>query len=184
MTITESLLLELLKARCFKRGEFKLASGEMSDHYIDVRMASVHSKGAYLIGQVFYDRTWELSNDAIGGMEVGAVPLVAATTATYAGYDSETEIEGFWVRDKAKTHGTQKFIEGNLQPGMRAVIVDDVTTSGMSALRAAETVHDYGCEVVKVISLVDRLQGAAELFQANHFKFESAFTIDDFRETK
>ena len=179
MSTAEMQLLELLKERSFKRGAFQLASGDMSDYYIDGRMTAVFSEAAFLIGNVFFERTKDLGIDAIGGLEVGAVPL---TTAAVIGYHLHgRKMEGFWVRDKEKTHGTKKLVEGNLKPGDRVVIVDDVFTKGASALKAAKAVKELGCEVVMVLALVDRLKGAEKLFQAEGIaNYQAVFTIRDF----
>src|SRR5579862_9003025 len=112
MTAAENQLLNLLKERSFKRGSFKLASGGTSDYYIDIRMSAASSEGASLIGEVIYERTQDLGIYAIGGLEVGAVPLTAAAVITYHLHGKK--MEGFWVRDAAKMHGTRKLIEGNL----------------------------------------------------------------------
>lgn len=179
MTAAELQLLQLLKTRSFKRGSFPLASGGVSDYYIDGRMTAVFSEGAHLIGEVLYERTKDLGIDAIGGLEVGAVPL---TTAAVIGYHLHGKhMEGFWVRNKEKTHGTKKVIEGNLPAGTRVAIVDDVFTKGESALKAAKAVKEIGCDVVLVLALVDRLQGAAELFRSEGIaNYQSVFTIRDF----
>src|SRR5262249_14458016 len=153
----------LLKDRALRFGTFRLASGATSDHYIDGRMVGVFSRGARVIGEVLYERTKDLGLDAIGGLEVGAVPLTAAAVLCY---DLHGRVmEGFWVRDAVKRHGTQKLIEGNLKPCARVAIVDDVITKGGSCVKAVEAVREIGCEVVAVLALVDRLAGAAELFR-------------------
>jgi len=179
MSENEERLLEILKKKSFKRGHFQLASGGTSDYYIDGKMTAVHSEGAYLIGEVLYERTKDLDIDAIGGLQVGAVPL---TTAAVIGYHRHGRpMEGFWVREEIKAHGTQKQVEGGLRKGERVVIVDDVFTSGNSALRAVEAARELGCEVVLVLALVDRLQGAEELFRQNGVEnYQAVFTIRDF----
>src|SRR5271157_5125156 len=109
MTDTEQRLLELLKKRSFRRAEpgqpFRLASGEMSDYFIDGKMTAVCSEGAYLIGEVLYERTKDLEIDAIGGLQVGAVPLSTAAVISY--HHRGQSMEGFWVREEVKSHGTQ-----------------------------------------------------------------------------
>jgi orotate phosphoribosyltransferase len=142
-------------------------------------MTEVFSKGAHLIGEVLYERTKDLRIDAIGGLAVGAVPLTTAAVVSY--HLHGRAMEGFWVRDKAKSHGTQKLVEGNLAPGARVVILDDVITEGKSSLKAVQEVREKGCEVVRVLALVDRLQGAAQLFRGEGIAdFQSVFTIRDF----
>ena len=179
MTDSERQLLKLLTDRSFQRGDFTLASGEKSTYYIDGRTTATHPEGAHLLGQVLYERTCDLGVDAIGGLEVGAVPLMTAAVIAY--HLNGQPIEGFWVRDKAKTHGTQKRIEGKLTKGSRVAVVDDVFTKGGSALKAVEAVREVGCEVVLVLAIVDRLQGARELFAQNGItNYQSVFTIRDF----
>jgi len=179
MSAAETQLLQLLKTRSFQRGTFRLASGDTSAYYIDGKMTEVYSEAAPLIGQILYERTENLNIDALGGLEVGAVPL---TTAAVISYDRHgKKMEGFWVRDDVKTHGTRKLVEGNLQRGARVAIVEDVITRGGSALKAIKAVKEAGCEVVAVIALVDRLQGARELLHSEGIEtFQSVYTIRDF----
>jgi orotate phosphoribosyltransferase len=181
MSEAEQQLLRLIKERAFKLGkpgEFRLASGGASHYYIDGKMIEVFSGSAPLIGEVLYNRTRDLAFDAIGGLEVGAVPLTTAAVISY--HRHGREMEGFWVRDKVKGHGTEKRIEGNLKKGSRVVIVDDVVTKGSSAIKAVREVRDIGCEVVLVLSLVDRLCGAEQLFREHGIvNYRPVFTIRD-----
>jgi len=179
MTDANRQLLELLKERSFRAGKFTLASEAESNYYIDGRMSAVHSKGAFLIGQAIFDRLKDESFDAIGGLEVGAVPLTAAAVVAF--HLNGREANGFWVRDKAKAHGTKKLIEGGpVGPGTRVVILDDVLTTGGSAVKAVEAVKEAGATVVKVVCLVDRMQGARELLAAQGIAFDPLLTIADF----
>jgi orotate phosphoribosyltransferase len=181
MSADEARLLELLKTRSFKfkRGGFRLASGDVSDYYIDGKMSQVFSESAALIGDILYERTKDLAMEAIGGLEVGAVPLTTAAVISY--HRHGRTMEGFWVRDKEKGHGTRKLVEGNLKDGARVVVVDDVITRGSSSVKAIKEVQSKGCEVIMVLTLVDRLQGAEELFRAAGVtNFQSIFTIRDF----
>jgi orotate phosphoribosyltransferase len=179
MTSAEKQLLALLKSRSFQRGKFRLASGGVSDYYIDGKMTEVCSEAVPLIGEVIYARTKDLEVDALGGLEVGAVPLTTAAVFSYNLHGKK--MEGFWVRAEVKGHGTKKLIEGNLAKGSRVVIVDDVFTKGTSAAKAIEAVKNFGCEVVAVLALVDRLQGAEELFKSMGIKdYQPVFTIRDF----
>jgi len=182
MTPTEQRLLDVLKARSFRRAapgeQFTLASGEKSDYFIDGKMTAVSPEGAPLIGQVLYDCTKDDRLDAIGGLQVGAVPLVTAAVMAY--HANGSAVEGFWVREAVKDHGTKKTIEGGLKPGMRVAIVDDVFTKGGSALKAAEAATEFGCEVVCVIALVDRLRGARELFEGKGITdYRAIFNVAD-----
>lgn len=178
MTGTQRELLALLAARSFKKGTFTLASGATSTYYIDGRMSAVNSHGAFLIGRALFEMTKDANFGAVGGMEVGAVPLTAAVAVQY--HLNGRSVEGFWVRDKTKSHGTKKLIEGAVKPGDRVIVLDDVITTGGSSLKAAEAVREFGCEVVEVIALVDRLQGAKKAFAAAGLPFRSVFTIRDF----
>jgi len=183
MTDAEQQLLELLKKRSFRRAEpgqfFTLASGEKSEYFIDGKMTAVSSEGAELIGEVLYGWTKDVGIDAIGGLQVGAVPLATAAVISYQRHGRP--IEGFWVREETKSHGTQKKIEGALRKGMRVAVVDDVFTKGGSTLKAVEAVREFGCEVVLVLALVDRLRGARELFRRNGITdCRTVFTIEHF----
>jgi orotate phosphoribosyltransferase len=179
MSPSEVQLLEILKERSFQRGQFRLASGGTSTYYIDGKASEVFSRSARLIGEVIYEHTRDLDVQAIGGLEVGAVPLTAAAVISYDLHGRP--MEGFWVRDKMKDHGTQKRVEGSLRPGWRVAILDDVITEGNSALKACREVQAAGCEIALVLALVDRLQGAAELFRREGIAtFRSVFTIRDF----
>jgi orotate phosphoribosyltransferase len=180
MTDAERELLELFKARSFKLGTFTLASGATSNYYIDGRMSAVFSAGAFLIGRVLFEHTKDLKIDAIGGMEVGAVPLTTAAAMHY--HMNGRSMEGFWVRDKTKSHGTRKLVEGGLGlgPGSRVVVLDDVITTGGSSIKAVDAIQEMGCEVVQVLALVDRLQGAAAAFRERGLDYRAVFTIEDF----
>jgi orotate phosphoribosyltransferase len=180
MTEAERQLLALLTERSFRRGSFTLASGGTSSYYIDGRMTAVCSAGAHLIGEVLYERTRDLAFDAVGGLAVGAVPL--ATAAVIAYHRHGRPMEGFWVRDEVKTHGTKKRVEGNVPPGARVVVLDDVITRGTSTLKAIDAVtEEKGGRVVRVVALVDRLQGAADLFREQGVAdYRPVFTIRDF----
>ena len=178
MSSAETQLLQLLKDRSFQRGTFRLASGGTSDYYIDARTSAVYSEAAPLIGEVLYERTRDLNIGAVGGLAVGAVPLTTATVISY--HQHGRKLEGFWVRDEVKDHGTRKLIEGNLKRGARVAIVDDVFTKGSSALKAIKAVKELQCEVVVVLALVDRLQGGKEKLAAEGVTLHAVFTRSDF----
>jgi orotate phosphoribosyltransferase len=178
MSDTEIALFNLLKERSFRKGSFKLASGKLSDYYIDARTTAVCSEGAYLIGEAIFQHIKDLNIDAIGGLETGAIPLT--TAAVIACHRHGRSMEGFWVRDKAKGHGTKKIIEGRLKEGARVVIVDDVITTGGSAQKALAEVKQVGCEVVLVLALVDREEGAEASFRQDGVAYRPIFTIRDF----
>jgi len=170
-------LLRLVRERAFRQGEFTLSSGETSDYYVDGKMIEVHPEGATLIGETIYDRIKDLSVNAIGGLAVGAVPLV--TSAVISCYRHRLQIEGFWVREEVKTHGTRKLIEGKLPGNARVVIVDDVITSGDSAQKAIDAVEAAGGKVVVIVALVDRQRGAREKFEKAGYVYDPLFTKDE-----
>jgi len=174
---TRARLLQLLRERAFRQGDFTLASGEKSDYYIDGKMIEVHPEGAALIGTAIYEQIKDLAVDAMGGLAVGAVPLVAS--AAVVCYQHGLQIEGFWVREASKSHGTKKLIEGRLPPDARVVILDDVITSGGSAQQAIDAVLAAGAKVVKIIALVDRQRGAKELFERQGYDYQPMFTKDE-----
>ncbi len=179
MTDLESRLLQVLKTRSFRTGTFRLASGDTSNYYIDGKMTEVSGEGAYLIGEVLRERTEDLDFQAIGGLEAGAIPLTTAAVIAY--HRVGRPIEGFWVREKEKAHGTRKMVEGGLAPNSRVVVVEDVVTRGTSALKAIRAVREMGCEVLRVLTIVDRLQGAAELYRAEGIEdYQAVFSIEQF----
>lgn len=179
MSDVEKRLGVLIKERSLKTdGPYRLASGGTSHYYIDGKLTEVFSEAAHLIGEVLYERTKDAAIDAIGGLEVGAVPLTTSTVISY--HLHGRKMEGFWVRNQVKTHGTQKMVEGNLKPGSRIAVIDDVVTQGNSTIKAIRAVRDKGCEVVLVLALVDRLCGAEQLFRAEGIKnYRQIFTIRD-----
>ena len=182
MSDAKKQLLQILKERAFKRGTFQLASGGVSDYYIDGRMAEVYSEAAYQIGETLYEHTKDLQFDAIGGLVVGAVPLTTAAVISYHLHGKK--MEGFWVRDKAKTHGMQKLVEGNLTPGARVVIVDDVCTTGASTVQAIEAAREFGFDVVGAMCLVEREEAGGRPSvetAASPAPFVSIFTAKDVR---
>jgi len=170
-------LLALLRERAFREGDFTLASGKKSNYYIDGRMIAVCPEGAWLIGEALVEQLQDVECNAVGGLAVGAVPIVTATMV--ACYRHGRPMEGFWVREKPKEHGMQKQIEGKLPENPQVVIVDDVITSGGSSLKAAEAVEAAGGKVVLMAAIVDRQQGAAELFESRGYPYRPLFVKDE-----
>lgn len=165
MTRLEALLLE----RSVELGSFVLASGARSSYYIDCRRTTMSAEGQVLVGeaglQAIREAGWDAS--AVGGLTMGADPVAYAIAA--ASFRAPPIIDAFSVRKEAKDHGTGRRIEGNFAPGQRVVIVEDVITSGGSALQAAAAVAEAGGIVTGVLALVDREQGGREKIEAmNH----------------
>lgn len=159
-------------------GAFVLASGRASSLFFDMKPTMLDPEGANLIADAVLDRLGGAELDAVGGLVLGAVPIVAVVCAK--SYERGRPLQGFFVRKQPKDHGTAKLIDGNLRAGARTAVLEDVTTTGASALRATEAIRSSGAAVVKVISIVDRLEGAAENFRAHDLPFEAVFTRDDF----
>jgi orotate phosphoribosyltransferase len=152
-------LEELLLARSVRRGDFVLASGERSSYYIDCRLTTMSAEGLALVGPAglaaIRQAGWRPS--AVGGLTLGADPVACAIAL--ASYADGPPIDAFSVRKDTKTHGARRLIEGNFTLGTRAVVVEDVITSGGSALKAIDAVKQEGGEVLGVLALVDREQG-------------------------
>ena len=159
-------LLDLLAQRSARRGTFTLASGRQSDLYIDCRLTTMHPEGLSLIGPLglhaLGERGWH--PDSVGGLTLGADPVSYAIA--YASQLAGMPTRAFTVRKEAKTHGTGKLIEGAYLAGDRVVVIEDVITTGGSALKAVEVVRAAGGIVVGVLSVVDREEGGREAIEA------------------
>jgi orotate phosphoribosyltransferase len=173
-------LLGLLAHKSFRLGEFKLSSGGTSDYYIDCRTTTLDAKGSRLTGEVFSDeirqRGWK--PQAIGGLTMGADPIVVAVSVVSG------DLHGFLVRKAEKQHGTGQRIEGFREKGARAVIVDDVCTTGASTVQAIEAAREFGFDVVGAMCLVEReeAKGRPNVEKAAApAPFVSIFTASDVR---
>ncbi|HEX6802815.1 MAG TPA: orotate phosphoribosyltransferase [Terriglobales bacterium] len=178
MSAARQELLHILATRSFRLGEFKLASGRSSDYYIDCRTTTLDARGAQLTGQVFLDeietRGWKA--DAIGGLTMGADPIVVAVAVTSG------TMHGFLVRKAEKQHGMGRRIEGFQEKGARVVIVDDVCTTGGSTIQAIEAAREFGFEIVGVMCLVEREEAggrAAVEKAAAPAQFVAVFTASE-----
>jgi orotate phosphoribosyltransferase len=175
VTDARSRLLELFKARAVAFGDFTLASGKKSSYYINSKKVLFHGGAIALLGELLYDGTRDLDIQAIGGLEIGAIPMATAAALHYqlAG----KTLEGFFVRKQAKGHGSQERLEGQVNAGDRVAVVDDVLTTGESVVQAIEAVEARGATVARVVCIVDRLQGASE--RLAKYDFRPLFTIQD-----
>jgi orotate phosphoribosyltransferase len=169
-------LLEIFKTRAVSFGKFTLASGKESSYYINSKKAIFNSEAVWLLGDVLWDMTRDLDIQAIGGLEVGAIPMATAAVQRY--HQEGRTLEGFFVRKQAKGHGSQERIEGGLRRGFRVAMVDDVFTQGNSVEQAIVEVEAAGAEVVAVICIVDRLEGAREKL-ASRYRYLPIFTLRD-----
>ncbi len=180
MSPSRQELLQLLARKSFRLGEFKLSSGGTSDYYIDCRTTTLDARGAQLVGQVFLDEMrgqgWHA--DAIGGLTMGADPIVVAVAVTSGA------LHGFLVRKAEKQHGTGQRIEGFGEKGARVVIVDDVCTTGASTVQGIEAAREFGFKVAGAMCLVERedAHGRANVEKAAApAPFISIFTAHDVR---
>ena len=195
MTTQRDTLLNLIATQSFKLGDFTLASGQKSDYYIDCRTTTLHAEGGRLSGLVFYDLIRERfpQAEAVGGLTMGADPLVSNTASASAwhalqqGQDPANMatklMQGFLVRKAEKNHGTGRRIEGFLKQGAQVIIVDDVCTTGGSTITAIEAARESGMNVAGVLCLVDREQGGRANIEAAAAgaPFISVFTATDVR---
>ncbi|RMF19969.1 MAG: orotate phosphoribosyltransferase [Deltaproteobacteria bacterium] len=147
-------LAALLARRSYRRGRFRLASGRESDFYVDVKQTVLTAEGADLIGRLLFEVVEELGASQVGGMAVGAVPLITAVLCRAA--PAGRELSGFFVRKQAKDHGTAATIDGPFRPEAATVLLEDVVTTGESTLRALDAVEAAGGRVTAVIAVVDR----------------------------
>ncbi len=173
-------LIELVRSRALKFGDFTLASGKKASYYLDGKQVTLDSFGAKLIADGILNLLADQlpMPDAVGGMSIGADPITAAVI-TMAGVRGQ-QMSGFLVRKEAKGHGTNRYVEGPVRPGQRVVIVEDVVTTGGSSLDAITRVEEFGLKVARVVAIIDRMEGGAEAFAAKGYHFSSLLTIRDF----
>ena len=159
-------LIEMLAARSARRGTFTLASGKQSSFYIDARLTTMSPDGLSAIGPVglamLRERSWDA--DSVGGLTLGADPISYAIS--YASASDPRPIRAFTVRKEAKGHGTGKLIEGPFAANDRVVVIEDVITTGGSALRAIEALRAAGARILGVLAVVDREEGGREAIEA------------------
>lgn len=190
-------LIAIVRQRSLQKGTaIKLTSGRSSSYYFNMKPTMLHAEGAHLIGRLVLEAIAADRVDLVGGLEMGAVPIAAAVAATSHALTGQAHgpqalagtatppVSAFFVRKQAKDHGTQSLIEG-LAPGetlqgKRVVVVEDVTTTGGSALKAVAALRAAGADVVRVLTLVDRKEGAAETFAKAGLAFTAILDTDDF----
>jgi orotate phosphoribosyltransferase len=175
MSTYKDELRELLKEKAVVRGEVTLSSGEKSNYYIDCRRVTLDAKGSFLIGEILSDMLDDA--DAVGGLTLGADPI--ATAVALKSYEKNRPVAAFLVRKGQKAHGMMKRLEGPIQPGSKVVIVDDVITKGGSVIDAVEAAEGEGHKVIKVICLVDRMQGGADIVRERGYNLEVLFAPVD-----
>ena len=158
----EKLLAIISRASLLRGREFRLTSGGSSNFFIDLKKTMLDPEGASLLADLLFDKIRAEDVDCIGGMETGAIPIVAAVCMRSW---PEKPIKGFFIRKEAKGHGTDQRVDGLLERGSRVILFEDVTTTGSSVMRAVDQTRLFQCTILKVIAVVDRLE-AQLLIQA------------------
>ena len=170
-------LLELLKKYAYKKGEFTLSSGKTSEHYVNCKPVTLTGRGLTLTSLLMLK---ELDASIVGGLTLGADPLVSGVSLVSA-LDGRL-VNALIVRKEAKGHGTQAWIEGpELPKGTKVTVLEDVVTTGGSAVKAAEKLRDAGYIVETVVAIVDRQEGGVEAMEKAGLKLRSLFTLEDFK---
>ncbi len=167
-------LAELVRQLSVVHGRVTLSSGKEADYYVDLRRATLHHRASPLIGKLLRELTSDWDYAVVGGLTLGADPV--ATAIMHA---PGRPIDAFVVRKSAKTHGLQRLIEGSEVAGKRALVVEDTSTTGSSALTPVRAVQDAGGHVVGVVTVVDRATGAAEAIEAEGIAYRSALGLAD-----
>ncbi len=174
-------LLKLLIDLAYKEGDFTLSSGQKSSYYINGKQVTLNAEGALAIGRLILSILPE-DTQAVAGLTLGADPIVSAVSVVSA-YENRP-IPALIIRKEAKDHGTQAYIEGpSLPDGAKVVVLEDVVTTGASAMLAVERLQNAGYQVEDIISLVDRQQGGAELYSNAGLNFQALFSIAEIQET-
>ncbi|MFE4107187.1 orotate phosphoribosyltransferase [Almyronema epifaneia] len=180
LSIIRQQLLDLFCQSAYREGDFVLSSGQRSTYYINGKQVTLHPQGALMVGRILLAMLPEEAQ-AVAGLTLGADPIVMAVSVVGA-YEKRA-IAPLIVRKEAKGHGTQAYIEGlTLPAGTPVVVLEDVVTTGQSALKAVERLRLAGYQVEQVISLVDRQQGGAELYQEKGLQFQAVFTIAEIQQ--
>lgn len=171
-------LMQIVRELSYEEREVTLASGRKSNFYFDGKQSTLHAEGGLLVGKAFWElvKTFPGPIDGVGGLTLGADPIATATSIA-AKIDGQA-IHAFIIRKEPKGHGTGQWLEGrkNLPQGSRVVIVEDVTTTGASSLKAVERAQEEGLEVLGIITLVDREEGARENIERQGQTLKSVFT--------
>jgi orotate phosphoribosyltransferase len=180
LTALRQQLLDLFCQLAYKEGDFMLSSGQKSSYYINGKHVTLHPQGALAIGRLLLSLL-PSDTQAVAGLTLGADPMVTAVSVVSA-YEN-WPLPALIIRKEAKGHGTQAYIEGPILPaGAHVVVLEDVVTTGQSAMKAVERLRQAGYTVEEVISLVDRQQGGAEFYDSVGLKFQTVFSIQQIQE--
>jgi len=171
-------LLELVRERALRFGDFTLVSGKKASYYLDSKQVTLSSEGAPLVAEGMLELLGDSFPKAVGGMAIGADPITAAIV-TMAGIQKR-QLLGFMVRKEPKGHGLERFVEGPVEAGDEVVIVEDVVTTGGSSLLAIERCEEYGLKVRGVLAVIDRMEGGRACFESRGYAFSALLTVRDF----
>ena len=173
-------LAALIRHKALKFGDFTLTSGKKATYYLDGKQVTLDPNGARLVAEGILDLIAQAGRfpAAVGGMSIGADPIAAAVVTMSA--VRGTPLCGFMIRKEPKGHGTNRYVEGPVQPGDEVVIVEDVVTTGGSALGAIQRAEEFGLKVTRVIGIVDRLEGGEQALAGRGYSLASLFTVRDF----
>ena len=178
--VLRQVLLDLIVKYAYVEGDFTLSSGAKSSYYINCKQVTLRAEGGLALGRLLL-QLLPKDTSAVAGLTLGADPMVSAVSVVSA-YEKRS-IPALIIRKKPKGHGTQAYIEGpSLATGARVVVLEDVVTTGGSALTAVERLQDAGYEVSQILSLVDRQQGGGELYQSKGIKFQALFSIEEIQQ--
>ncbi len=178
--LLRQMLLDLLVKYAYVEGDFVLSSGARSSYYINGKQVTLRAEGALVVGRILFQLLPE-NTEAVAGLTLGADPIVSAVSVVSA-YCNKP-IPALIIRKKPKGHGTQAYIEGpTLAAGAKVVVLEDVVTTGGSALTAVKRLQDAGYQVKQIISLVDREQGGKELYQSKGLDFKAIFSIQEIQQ--
>jgi len=170
-------LIELVHQHALQFGDFTLASGKKASYYLDCRKLTLDSEAANVIAHGILEAIASDMPDAVGGMAIGADPITAAVIT--CSWQQKQPLKGFIVRKEAKEHGTGQQVEGPIKPGQRAVMMEDVITTGGSSLRAIQHARDFGLNVDRIVAIVDRGEDSAAIFEKVGVKFQSLLHVSD-----
>jgi len=185
MSISEETrmnLLEAIRDKAYRTGDFTLVSGGKSDYYIDLKELTLDATGCLLVGRAIYDRIRDMDVSAVGGMELGSVPI--STSVCLVSALEGAPLNNFIVRKETKSHGTGKRLEGKVRPGDRVVVVEDVVSTGGSSMKAIEAIDLAGAYVEAVVAIVDRQMGGPEAFERRGVIYIPLYTVTDIRKFK
>ena len=173
-------LHEIIEAQSLKRGDFILSSGRHSKYLFQLRQTTMSPEGAALIGDIIVDYMNRVGLDCVGGLEMGAVPVVCAVSVM--SFVKGSPKDTFFVRKAAKEHGARERIDGYVRDGAEALIIDDVATSGGSILKAIDGLKEENihCSISKALVVVDRQEGACENLAKLGIELVSIFKKEDF----